>query len=250
MSSHADGNQSEIDRSKIPAHIAVIMDGNGRWAKRRGLPRAAGHKAGVKAIKRTVEAAHALGISYLTLYAFSAENWSRPADEVARLMQLILETLRNELEDLERQNVRLNIIGHWRELDPDIVSQIEEAVDRTSNNTAGTLTLALNYSGRQEIVDVARGLAESSAEGKIAPIEIDEAVFAAGLGTAGLPPLDLLIRTSGEMRISNFLLWEIAYSEFWVTPDYWPDFGAKQLEQAVSDFQKRRRRYGTLNEGD
>ena len=250
MSSHADGNQSEIDRSKIPAHIAVIMDGNGRWAKRRGLPRAAGHKAGVKAIKRTVEAAHALGISYLTLYAFSAENWSRPADEVAGLMQLILETLRNELEDLERQNVRLNIIGRWRELDPDIVSQIEEAVDRTSNNTAGTLTLALNYSGRQEIVDVARGLAESSAEGKIAPIEIDEAVFAAGLGTAGLPPLDLLIRTSGEMRISNFLLWEIAYSEFWVTPDYWPDFGAKQLEQAVSDFQKRRRRYGTLNEGD
>ena len=250
MSSHADGNQSEIDRSKIPAHIAVIMDGNGRWAKRRGLPRAAGHKAGVKAIKRTVEAAHALGISYLTLYAFSTENWSRPADEVAGLMQLILETLRNELEDLERQNVRLNIIGRWRELDPDIVSQIEEAVDRTSNNTAGTLTLALNYSGRQEIVDVARGLAESSAEGKIAPIEIDEAIFAAGLGTAGLPPLDLLIRTSGEMRISNFLLWEIAYSEFWVTPDYWPDFGAKQLEQAVSDFQKRRRRYGTLNEGD
>ncbi len=231
-------------------HVAVIMDGNGRWAKRRGLPRAAGHKAGVKAIKRVVEAAHELGITHLTLYAFSAENWSRPADEVAGLMQLILETLRNELADLERQKIRLNIIGRWRALDSEIVAQIDEAIVRTKDNAAGTLTLALNYSGRQDIVDAARSLAQAAHSGSITPADIDEAAFAAGLGTADLPPLDLLIRTSGEMRVSNFLLWEIAYSEFWVTPDFWPEFGARQLGQAVADFTKRRRRYGALSEGD
>ncbi len=250
MSSSNDESPRENDRSNTPAHVAVIMDGNGRWAKRRGLPRAAGHKAGVKTIKRVVEAARDLGITHLTLYAFSAENWSRPADEVAGLMQLISDSLRNELADLERQQIRLNIIGRWRELDPEIVAQIEEAIERTKDNQAGTLTLALNYGGRQEIVDAARALAEEARSGVLAPADIDEAAFGARLGTSGLPPLDLLIRTSGEMRVSNFLLWEIAYSEFWVTPDFWPEFGARQLGQAVADFRKRRRRYGALSEGD
>jgi undecaprenyl diphosphate synthase len=226
------------------------MDGNGRWAKRRGLPRAAGHRAGVKAIKRTVEAAHELGISYLTLYAFSAENWSRPAEEVAGLMQLILETLRTELADLERQNIRLNLIGRWRELDPAIVTEIDQALDKTRGNTAGTLTLALNYSGRGEIVDAARALAQAAVDGTIQPSEIDETSLEERLDSAGLPAPDLLIRTSGEMRVSNFLLWEIAYSEFWVTDDFWPDFGAAQLERAVAEFQQRRRRFGGLSEGD
>lgn len=231
-----------------PSHVAIIMDGNGRWAKRRGLPRLAGHKAGADAIKRTVEAARELKISHLTLYAFSIENWRRPTDEIEGLMRLLKEAVANELNELRKQGIKLNLIGRWRELAPDIVNALENALEVTAGNNAGTLTLALNYSGRAEITDAVRKIAGEAVTGKIKPSEISEDDVAGALYTAGLPPVDLLIRTSGEMRISNFLLWQVAYTEIWVTPVFWPDFGEKELLMAVEEFKKRRRRYGGLDE--
>ena len=231
-----------------PAHVAIIMDGNGRWAKRHGLPRLAGHKAGADAIKRTVEAARELNISHLTLYAFSIENWRRPADEIEGLMRLLREAVANELDELSKQGIELNLIGRWRELAPDIVKELENALEVTAGNNAGTLTLALNYGGRAEITDAVRKIAGEVVNGKIKPSDISEDDVAAALYTAGLPPVDLLIRTSGEMRISNFLLWQVAYTEIWVTPVLWPDFGEKELFMAVEEFKKRRRRYGGLDE--
>jgi undecaprenyl diphosphate synthase len=240
----------DSDSTKTPAHVAIIMDGNGRWAKKRGLPRAAGHKAGVSAVKRTVEAASQLGIKYLTLYAFSTENWARPEEEISGLMRLMLETMRNELDDFHEQGICLKVIGRWRELAPEIVAEIEKAMERTADNDSGTLVLALNYSGRAEITDSVRRICADVAEGRIKAASVNEDTIEENLYAPEIPSPDLLIRTSGEMRVSNFLLWQIAYTELWITDDFWPDFGLAQLEMAVNDFKARRRRFGGLDGDD
>jgi undecaprenyl diphosphate synthase len=238
------------DSQKIPTHVAIIMDGNGRWARKRGLPRAAGHKAGVSAVKRTVEAASELGLKYLTLYAFSTENWTRPEEEISGLMRLMLETIKTELDTFHDKGIRLKVIGRWRELAPEIVAEIEKAIEKTARNEKGTLVLALNYSGRAEITDAASAIAAGVAEGRIKPASINEDLLEKNLYAPDIPSPDLLIRTSGEMRVSNFLLWQIAYTELWITPDFWPDFGRAQLEAALNEFKSRRRRYGGLDEDD
>ncbi|MBI2239572.1 MAG: isoprenyl transferase [Magnetospirillum gryphiswaldense] len=227
-----------------PVHVAIIMDGNGRWAKARGLPRTAGHKRGAEAVRRTVEAAREMGVSYLTLYAFSSENWKRPAGEVTDLMGLLRLYLRNEVSNLHKNGIRLRVIGDRTRLSADINALIDESEAKTAANTALTLVLALSYGGRQEIVCAARRLAEQVAAGKLTPADIDEAAFGANLFTADIPDPDLLIRTSGEQRISNFLLWQAAYAEFVFTDVLWPDFGREHLEEAVRAFHGRERRYG------
>lgn len=227
-----------------PAHVAIIMDGNGRWAKARGLPRTAGHKRGAEAVRRTVEVARELGISYLTLYAFSSENWKRPVGEVTDLMGLLRLYLRNEVASLHRNGVRLRVIGDRSRLSGDINALIDASETKTAANTGLTLVLALSYGGRQEIVHAARRLAEQVAAGRLAPDSIDENVFAANLFTVGIPDPDLLIRTSGEQRVSNFLLWQAAYAEFVFTDVLWPDFGRDHLEAAIRDFHGRERRFG------
>ncbi len=238
---------AKIDRKRIPNHVAIIMDGNGRWAKKRSLPRIAGHRAGVKAVKNTLEAARELGVGNLTLYAFSLENWRRPEDEVSGLMRLLVETIKGELKELNKEGIRLKALGRWRELPPGIVKEIEKSLELTANNPNGNLILAVNYGGRAEIVDAAKRLATEAAAGKLAPNDIDEAAFAARLYDPEVPDPDLFIRTSGEMRISNFLLWEIAYTEMWVTPVLWPDFNKGDFYEAVFEFQKRSRRFGGLD---
>lgn len=227
-----------------PVHIAIIMDGNGRWAKARGLPRTAGHKRGAEAVRRTVECAREIGVSYLTLYAFSSENWKRPAGEVTDLMGLLRLYLRNEVKVLHKNGIRLKVIGDRSRLGPDIVALIEESEAKTAVNGALTLTLALSYGGRQEIVEAARRLAAEVAAGRLAPEAIDEEALSRNLFTAGMPDPDLVIRTSGEKRISNFLLWQSAYSEFVFLDVLWPDFGREELEAAIGDFHRRERRYG------
>lgn len=227
-----------------PAHVAIIMDGNGRWAKARGLPRTAGHKRGAEAVRRTVEAARELGVSYLTLYAFSSENWKRPAGEVTDLMGLLRLYLRNEVANLHKNGIRLRVIGDRSRLSADINALIDESETKTAANTSLTLVLALSYGGRQEIVRAARKLAEDVAAGRMAAADIDESAFGARLFTADIPDPDLLIRTSGEQRISNFLLWQAAYAEFVFTDVLWPDFGREHLEDAIRDFHGRERRYG------
>lgn len=240
----------DSEAQKVPAHVAIIMDGNGRWARRRGLPRAAGHKAGVAAVKRTVEAANEIGIKYLTLYAFSTENWARPEEEITGLMRLMLDSLKNELDAFHEQGIKLRIIGRWRDLAPEVVLAIDKAITKTANNDRGTLVLALNYSGRAEIADAAAEIAALVAEGRLKASSINEDVFEEHLYAPDVPSPDLLIRTSGEMRVSNFLLWQIAYTELWITQDFWPDFGKAQLQAAVTDFNGRRRRFGGLDEDD
>ena len=227
-----------------PAHVAIIMDGNGRWAKARGLPRTAGHKRGAEAVRRTVEAARELGISYLTLYAFSSENWKRPQGEVTDLMGLLRLYLRNEVKTLHKNGIRLKVIGDRSRLGPDIVALIEESEAKTAANSALTLVLALSYGGRQEIVEAAQRLAAEVAQGSLAPAEIDEDKLSASLFTTGMPDPDLIIRTSGEKRISNFLLWQCAYAELVFLDVLWPDFGRDDLECAIRDFHGRERRYG------
>jgi len=228
-----------------PAHVAIIMDGNGRWAKARGLPRIQGHRRGAEAVRRTVTAAAELGIAYLTLFGFSSENWKRPSDEVDDLMALLRVYLRGEIAELHRQGVRVRVIGERTRLAPDIVTLIANAEQLTQDNSRLTLIVALSYGGRHDIVHAARQLAAEAAAGRIAPDRIDEAQFAAHLYTAGIPDPDLLIRTSGEQRISNFLLWQTAYTELVFVDTLWPDFGASDLEKAVSEFHGRERRYGT-----
>jgi len=228
-----------------PAHVAIIMDGNGRWAKARGLPRIQGHRRGAEAVRRTVTAAAELGIAYLTLFGFSSENWKRPSDEVDDLMALLRVYLRGEIAELHRQGVRVRVIGERTRLAPDIVTLIANAEQLTQDNSRLTLIVALSYGGRHDIVHAARQLAAEAAAGRIAPDRIDEAQFAAHLYTAGIPDPDLLIRTSGEQRISNFLLWQTAYTELVFVDTLWPDFGASDLEKAVSEFHGRDRRYGT-----
>jgi undecaprenyl diphosphate synthase len=227
-----------------PAHVAIIMDGNGRWAKARGLPRIAGHRAGAEAVRRTLTASVELGIRYLTLFGFSSENWKRPETEVSDLMGLLRHYIRGEIAELHRNGVRLRIIGERAKLPADIVSLIDNAESLTSDNDRINLSIALSYGGRAEIALAARRLAEDVAAGRLAPGAIDETAFAARLLTADIPDPDLLIRTSGEQRISNFLLWQCAYAELVFTPTLWPDFAKSDLEKALRDFHGRDRRYG------
>ncbi len=232
----------QINFDQLPSHIAIIMDGNGRWASRRHLPRVEGHRSGITAVRETVEASARLGIDVLTLYAFSLENWKRPEAEVTTLMALLKRYLRLELKTLLQNNIRFRVIGRAQELSPDIQNELAGAVDRTSKNTGLLFNIALNYGGRAEIVDAVRKMIEAG----VPATDIDERRFGEFLYTAGQPDPDLLIRTSGEMRVSNFLLWQIAYSEIWVTDTLWPDFRAQHLLQAVLEYQKRDRRYGGL----
>ena len=227
-----------------PRHLAIIMDGNGRWAARHRLPRLAGHRAGVEALRRVVEAAPTLGIEVLTLYAFSSENWKRPADEVTDLMGLLRHYIRNEIRALNENGVRLDFIGNWRALKPDLVSLIEEARAKTAGNRRLTMIMALNYGGQDEIVRAARSLAAEAAAGQLDPAAIDVPMLSARLDTSGLPPPDMVLRTSGEMRLSNFLLWQAAYAEIVVTDTLWPDFDAASLASAVAEFSTRERRFG------
>jgi undecaprenyl diphosphate synthase len=228
----------------LPRHIAIIMDGNGRWAQARGLPRIAGHRRGAEAVRRTVTAAGELGIPYLTLFGFSSENWKRPLAEVDDLMGLLRHYLRGEIAELHRNGVRLRVIGERGRLAPDIVTLIDNAEELTRDNGGVNLTIALSYGGRAEIITAMRTLAAKAAAGDLSPAVIDEAVIARHLFTADIPDPDLLIRTSGEQRISNFLLWQCAYSELVFTKRLWPDFGRPDLEEAIADYGGRERRYG------
>jgi undecaprenyl diphosphate synthase len=238
---------AQIDLDRLPQHIAVIMDGNGRWAKKRRLPRIAGHRAGIRAVRQAVEACARLGVPYLTLYAFSVENWKRPHTEVKLLMALLREYLKKEIGELNKQNISLGVIGRISELPKPVQGDLQNAIERTRQNSGMRLTLALNYGARAELVDAVRALAEQlNRNGSLA---IDEESLSRHLYTHGLPDPDLLIRTSGEMRLSNFLLWQVAYSEIWVSETLWPDFTQKDLLQAIIDFQKRERRYGGLGLG-
>lgn len=238
---------AQIDLERLPQHIAIIMDGNGRWARKRRLPRIAGHRAGIRAVRQAVEACARLGVPYLTLYAFSAENWKRPQTEIKLLMALLREYLRKEIGELNRQNIRLSVIGRIADLPKPVRADLQTALEKTSRNTGTRLTLALNYGARAEVVDAVRALAEELRHD--GTIQIDEATLSRYLYTHDVPDPDLLIRTSGELRLSNFLLWQVAYSEIWVTDTLWPDFTQNDLFQAIRDFQKRERRYGGLGLG-
>ena len=232
---------------QAPAHIAIIMDGNGRWAKARGLPRVAGHQRGAEAARIAVRSCGELGVKYLTLYAFSSENWKRPAAEVDDLMSLLRFYLRREIGSLAEQGVRLRFIGSRERLAPDIITEIEQSEARTRANSGLTLVVALNYGSHEEIVQAARSLAEDVAKGALRPADIDEAMFAARLSTADIPNPDLLIRTSGEQRLSNFLLWQAAYSELVFLDTCWPDFSRESLDQAIREFHRRDRRFGATH---
>ncbi|MCW1914684.1 isoprenyl transferase [Luteolibacter sp. GHJ8] len=233
------------DRS-IPRHIAIIMDGNGRWAKERGLPRREGHRAGAESVRECVEACKQLGVEYLTLYAFSSENWNRPAAEVTALMALLEKFLEEKSSELMKQNVRLKAIGHLDRLPDRTRRKLDKAIERTSGNTSLTLVLALSYGAREEIVEAARSLAADAVAGKIDPAKIDNASFAARLYTAEIPDPDLLVRTSGELRVSNFLLWQISYAEIVIFKKFWPDFRQEDLREAAQEYARRHRRFGGL----
>jgi len=235
-----------IKKGNLPRHVAIIMDGNGRWARKRGLPRVAGHRAGIKAVREVVKGCGNLGIEFLTLYTFSVENWNRPVREVNALMRFLRETLRNEVDDLDRNNVRLMTIGRIEDLPPSVRREIERAQRILDDNTGLTLVLALSYGGRGEIVEAMRKIARMLKQGKLSPEEIDLDTVSQNLYTDGMPDPDLLIRTSGEMRISNFLLWQIAYSELWITDVLWPDFRRKHLYEAIMAYQGRERRFGRV----
>lgn len=239
-----------LDLARLPRHVAVIMDGNGRWAKQRRLPRVEGHRAGAAAVRDTVETAARLGIDALTLYAFSTENWKRPKAEVSTLFTLLKEYLRKELKTLAENDIRFRVVGRPDGLDGSVRSALDVALHATSGCRGMVFSVALNYSGRAEIADAARSLAREAAAGRLDPESIDEAAVARRLYTADLPDPDLLIRTSGEMRISNFLLWQIAYAEIHVTPVLWPDFRCRHFLEALVDYQRRERRYGGVSEGD
>jgi len=232
------------DGLAVPRHVAIIMDGNGRWAKKRLLPRVAGHRAGMEAVRRTIKAASELGVEALTLYAFSSENWRRPETEIADLMGLLRFYLRREVADLDRNDVRLELIGDWRALDPDIVGDLEAARTRLADNRGLTLVLALNYGAQDEILRAIRTIAADARDGTLDPDAIDADAFDARLDTAPLPPLDLVIRTSGEQRLSNFLLWQSAYAELLFVETLWPITPFAPLEQAIATFGRRERRYG------
>ena len=242
--SHA--SEVPVAAGAVPRHVAIIMDGNGRWAKARHLPRIAGHRKGVEAVRRVVEAAPPLGIEVLTLYAFSSENWRRPADEVADLMGLLRHYLRTEIAELHANGIRVTFIGDYQAMRPDLVSLLDHAKALTADNAKMILVIALNYGGQDEIVRAARQLAAEAAAGTLVAADIDAAMIAARLDTGALPPPDLMIRTSGEQRLSNFLLWQAAYAELVFTEQLWPDFDATSLAEAVTTFGIRERRYGGL----
>lgn len=236
----------ETEHAQRPRHIAIIMDGNGRWAQQRSLPRTVGHRFGVEAVRRTVRAAISLEIPYLTLYSFSSENWSRPATEVDDLMGLVKRFIRRDLADLHAAGVRIRMIGMREGIDPELLAMVDEAVRLTADNTALTLVIAFNYGGRAEIVGAVRRLAKQAVAGVISPDEITVDAVSDALDTRGIPDPDLLIRTSGEMRLSNFLLWQLAYAELVFLDTYWPDFGHDHLCKAISMFGTRNRRFGGL----
>jgi undecaprenyl diphosphate synthase len=239
---------SQIDLARLPRHVAVIMDGNGRWAKQRGKLRTFGHTNGVKAVRDTVERAAEIGIPYITLYAFSTENWNRPKMEVSALMTLLVRTIHKETKTLMDNNIRLNAIGNLASLPESCHKELMEAIERTSGNTRMTLTLALSYSSKWEIVQMVRSVVRDAKAGNLTEQDINEHLIDQRLCTAGIPDVELLIRTSGEHRISNFLLWQIAYAEFHFTEKLWPDFRAEDLEKAIIDFQGRERRFGKISE--
>lgn len=233
---------------KMPHHLAIIMDGNGRWAKARMLPRLMGHRKGAETVRIVVDECSRLGIGYLTLFAFSSENWSRPMSEVSALMNLLKKYIRMEVPRMMRDNVRFNVIGNRSDLPQDVRGELEEAIAATTGNTGLTLTLALSYGSRQEILHAAGQLALDVAAGRVDPATLTESAFGGYLYTAGLPDPDLLIRTSGEMRISNFLLWQLAYAELYFTEINWPDFNRQELLRAIADYQSRERRFGLTGE--
>jgi undecaprenyl diphosphate synthase len=232
----------------MPSHVAIIMDGNGRWAKQRGLPRIAGHNQGVKSVKEVVEAAGELGIGALTLYAFSHENWKRPTWEVSALMKLLMRTIHNEIDNLNAQNVRVKTIGHIELLPPETLKQVRHAVDVTRFNTGLVLNLALSYSARIEILDAVKRIVAEIGAQTTSVDRLDEESFSKYLDTFDIPDPDLVIRTSGEFRISNFLLWQMAYAEIYVTDTYWPDFRKPELYEAIRNYQQRERRFGKVSE--
>ena len=236
----------QTDDPVIPAHVAIIMDGNGRWAKSRGLPRIAGHHQGAEAVRRTLKAAAELGISYLTLFGFSSENWKRPAGEVEDLMGLLRRYIQGEIAELHESNVRVRVIGDRTALAPDIVTLIAGAEDRTKANTGLNLTVALSYGGRQEIVSAFQALSEEVKGGRLDPASVTEQLIGGYLATSDMPDPDLLIRTSGEQRLSNFLLWQCAYTELVFLDILWPDFGREHLVQALTEYGRRERRYGVF----
>ncbi|MBS1527970.1 MAG: isoprenyl transferase [Bacteroidetes bacterium] len=242
------GFKDQIDFSKLPQHIAIIMDGNGRWAKGKGKLRVFGHRNGVLSVRDIVEASVEMGIGYLTLYTFSSENWNRPRLEVSAIMELMVSTIHKEIENFMRNNVRLNAIGDLKMLPEKCFRELTWAIDKTSANSGLTLTLALSYSSRNEMVQAAKNIACKVKSGELNAEDIDERTFAANLYTRNMPDPELLIRTSGEYRISNYLLWQIAYAELYFTPKLWPDFRREDLYDAIIDYQKRERRFGLTSE--
>jgi len=238
----------QIDKERLPEHVAIIMDGNGRWAKGQGKMRVFGHQNGVIAVRDTIEGAVELGVKYVTLYAFSTENWNRPKLEVMALMELLVSTISKETKTLMQNGVKLNAIGNLKSLPAKCYRQLQETINKTADNKACTLTLALSYSSRWEITEAAKELAASVHEGKLKVEEITEDVFASCLNTAGMPDPELMIRTSGEYRVSNYLLWQLAYAELYFTAKLWPDFRREDLFEAVIDYQKRERRFGMTSE--
>lgn len=240
--------KEDIDRSNLPQHIAVIMDGNGRWAKRQGAARVFGHRNAIKAVREVTEGCAELGVKFLTLYAFSTENWNRPKLEVDALMTLLVHTIRDEIKTLMDNNVRLTTIGHTESLPKACQSELFEAMRATEHNTGLTLVLALSYSGRWEIIEAVRQIAAEARDGRLQPGDIDEETFGQYLTTRAMPDPELMIRTSGEMRISNFLLWQLAYSELYMPDVLWPDFRKQHLYEAILSYQTRERRFGKTSE--
>lgn len=241
-----DNEEIKLDLNRVPKHIAIIMDGNGRWAKERNLPRTMGHKAGVETIRRIIKECDKIGVKYLTLYAFSTENWKRPKDEVSALMKLLVEYLKKEFDELNKNNVIINNIGDISKLPEVCQKELTSAYERTKNNTGITMNLALNYGGRDEILTAIKKMAQDIEKGSISIDKINENVFSKYLYTKGMPDPDLIIRPSGEQRLSNFLLWQCAYSEFWYSDINWPDFSENDLHKAIYDFQNRDRRFGGI----
>lgn len=236
----------KLDMTNIPKHIAIIMDGNGRWAKQRNLPRSMGHKAGVETIRRVITEADDLGVKYLTLYAFSTENWKRPKDEVSTLMKLLVQYLRKEIDELDSKGVVINVLGDISKLPKECIEEINKSILRTQNNKGITMNVALNYGGRNEIIKAIKSIVNEEKNGHINIDEIDDEMVNKYLYTAGMPDPDIIIRPSGEQRLSNFLLWQCAYSEFWYSDINWPDFTGKDLKRAIYDFQNRDRRFGGI----
>jgi undecaprenyl diphosphate synthase len=240
--------QPQIDTTKLPKHIAIIMDGNGRWAKQKGMLRILGHESGTKSVKSSIEACLKLDVNFLTLYAFSTENWNRPKTEVKMLMGLLISSLKKELNLLQENNIKLNAIGNISDLPPNVRKKLEDVIEITKNNTKLTLTLALSYGSRNELVRAVKEISFKVKNNIISPDKINEQVINEHLYTQDLPEVDLLIRTSGEQRISNFLLWQIAYAELYFSEVYWPDFSEQHLYKAIISYQKRERRFGKTSE--